>query len=142
MVRKSRYNLTPAARRQRQQPAWQRFFVSQRFLALIFLVMIIAVIFPLIKTVSQRRIIDREIAELKAENNAYRDKNEGLRDMIEYLQSDANLEEQARLNLGLKKPNEEVVVVTRKAAVAETPAPVVNDSRTANWDRWVAYFFK
>ncbi len=142
MVQKPRYSLAHAARRQRQQPAWQRFFVSQRFLALVFLVMIIAIIFPLIKTVSQRQAVDREIAELKAENDAYRDKNEGLRNMIEYLQSDANLEEQARLNLGLKKPNEEVVVVTRKAAPLEIKTAAVDDSRTANWDRWVAYFFK
>ncbi len=63
--------------------------------------------------------------------------------MIEYLQSDISLEEQARLNLGLKKANEDVVVVNRQSvAQVASVSEVAVSSRNINWDKWLSYFFK
>ena len=136
------YGLSPADRRQSNQPFWQRFLMSQRFLAIVFLVMIIAIAFPLIRSVSQRKMIEQEIADMKKDNEVYRNKSQELKDMIDYLQSDISLEEQARLNLGLKKPNEEVIVVNRQKSTETSSSTEMQDSRVINWLRWIHYFVK
>jgi cell division protein FtsB len=135
------YGLSPADRRQSNQPFWRRFLMSQRFLTLVFLAILIAIIFPLVKSVSQKRAVEQEILEMKQENETYRNKNQELKEMIDYLQSDISLEEQARLNLGLKKPNEDVVVINRQQAVAVATSTIPEDSRTVNWRAWIKYFF-
>jgi Septum formation initiator. len=106
------------------------------------LVMIVAISFPLLRSVSQRRMIEQEIADMKKDNENYRNKSQELKDMIDYLQSDISLEEQARLNLGLKKPNEQVVVVNRQKVTEIASSTVPEDSRVANWLRWIHYFTK
>lgn len=141
MINRS-YGLSPADRRQSNQPFWQRFLMSQRFLAIVFLVIIVAISFPLIRSVSQRKTVEQEITDMKTDNEAYRNKSQDLKIMIDYLQSDISLEEQARLNLGLKKPNEDVVVVNRQKVNEISSSTKIEDSRTANWLRWIHYFFK
>ena len=141
MINRS-YGLSPADRRQSNQPFWQRFLMSQRFLAIVFLLMIVAISFPLVRSISQRKMIEQEIADMKKDNEAYRNKSQELKQMIDYLQSDISLEEQARLNLGLKKPNEVVVVVNRQKATETASSTVIEDSRVANWLRWIHYFTK
>ena len=141
MINRS-YNLSPEARRQSNQPFWQRFLMSQRFLALVFLVLLIAIAFPLVRSISQRKMIEQEITDMKNDNEAYRNKSQDLKNMIDYLQSDVSLEEQARLNLGLKKPNEVVVVVSQSKSVSTTATSVEEESRITNWRRWLHYFFK
>ncbi len=141
MINRS-YGLSPADRRQSNQPFWQRFLMSQRFLAIVFLLIIVAISFPLLRSVSQRKMIEQEIADMKKDNEAYRNRSQELKEMIDYLQSDISLEEQARLNLGLKKPNEDVVVVNRQKSVEVASSTKTENSRIANWLRWVHYFVK
>lgn len=141
MINRS-YGLSPADRRQSNQPFWQRFIMSQRFLAIVFVIMIVAISFPLVRSVSQRKMIEQEIADMKKDNEAYRSKSQELKEMIDYLQSDISLEEQARLNLGLKKPNEDVIVVNRQKASETASTIEEKDSRVANWLRWIHYFIK
>lgn len=136
------YGLSPADRRQSNQPFWQRFLMSQRFLAIVFLVLIVAISFPLIQSTSQRRMIEQEISDMKKDNETYRNKSEELKAMIDYLQSDVSLEEQARLNLGLKKPNEAVVVVSHQNIATVSSSTMPEDSRITNWRLWLHYFFK
>lgn len=136
------YGLSPADRRQSNQPFWQRFLTSQRFLVIVFLLIIVAIAFPLIKSTSQRKMIEQEIADMKKDNEAYRNKSQELKDMIDYLQSDVSLEEQARLNLGLKKPDEVVVVVNRSQSLASSSSVIPEESRITNWRLWLHYFFK
>ena len=141
MINRS-YGLSPADRRQSNQPFWQRFLMSQRFLAIVFLLILIAIAFPLVRSVSQRKMIEQEIADMKKDNEDYANKSQELKGMINYLQSDISLEEQARLNLGLKKPNEVVVVVNHPKAVSISSSTEEEDSRVTNWRRWLHYFFK
>ena len=141
MINRS-YNLSPADRRQSNQPFWQRFLMSQRFLALVFLLLLVAIAFPLLRSISQRRMIEQEITDMQKDNEAYLSKSQELRNMIDYLQSDVSLEEQARLNLGLKKPDEVVVVVSQTKNATDTVSVVEEESRITNWRRWLHYFFK
>ncbi len=141
MINRS-YGLSPADRRQSNQPFWQRFLMSQRFLAMVFLLILVAIAFPLVRSFSQRKMIEKEIAEMKRDNEIYRNKSQELKAMIDYLQSDASLEEQARLNLGLKKPDELVVVVNRPKNIEISSSTVPEESRIINWRLWLHYFFK
>jgi len=141
MINRS-YNLSAANRRQVNQPFWYRFLASQRFLIIVFLLIAIAICFPLVRSISKKRIVEKEIAGMRAENEAYANRSKELRAVIDYLQSDASLEEQARLNLGLKKANEAVVVVNRQTSKATSTSISEAEDRATNWRRWINYFFK
>lgn len=141
MVNRS-YGLSVASRRQINKPFWYRFLVSQRFLVIVFLVIIVFIAFPLARSVSQKKIIEKEISDMKSENEAYTNRSKDLLEVVDYLQSEASLEEQARLNLGLKKSNEAVVVVSRQNEKTATTSVLEVENRTTNWHRWITYFFK
>ncbi len=89
----------------------KNFLLNPKVQALLGLIIVGLIIFPLIKNVNQRRKVNREIKELEEEIKTVSDKNNDLKKMINYLESDQFLEEQARLNFGFKKPGEEVAVV-------------------------------
>lgn len=120
---------------------WYRFFSSQRFLAIIGLVFLVVIIFPLARAYSQRRLVETEIEEAKKQISDYENQNQQLKELALYLQSDQSLEEQARLNLNLKKPGEAVVVID------ETQKNVVQIEATSTLDqasnlvKWWRYYF-
>lgn len=117
-----------------------RLFNNQRFLAIIGLIFLIIIIFPLARTYSQRRLVEKEINTVKSQISDYENQNQQLKDLIVYLQSDQSLEEQARRNLNLKKPGEQVIVIESKASPS---ANIVSSSTEAisNLKKWWHYFF-
>lgn len=88
-----------------------RLVASQKFLALLGLVVIILISFPLVKNVSRGYKVNQEIKELEKEITNLESKNSNFKDLISYLESDQFVEEQARLKLGLKKEGETVAVI-------------------------------
>jgi uncharacterized protein YeeX (DUF496 family) len=74
-------------------------------------VVIILISFPIAKNASRRYNVNKEIKELEKEIKQVGEKNIELSKLIDYLNSDQNLEEYARLNFELKKKGENVVVV-------------------------------
>lgn len=120
---------------------WYRFFSSQRFLALIGLVFLVVIIFPLARTYSQRQLIENEIEEVKKQISEYESQNQQLKELALYLQSEQSLEEQARLNLNMKKPGEAVVVIEdAKKSVVSTNASSSEES-ASNLAKWWRYYF-
>lgn len=118
-----------------------RFFSSQRFLALIGLVFLLLIVLPLAKVHTQKRLVEREIADVQAQIAEYEQKNQELEQMITYLQSDQSLEEQARVNLNLKKPGESVVVIERAASATAVSVENKNAIPESNLAKWRHYFF-
>lgn len=118
-----------------------RLFSSQRFLAIVGLIFLLLIIFPLARTYTQRRLVEKEIEDVKKEISNFESTNQELKDMITYLESDQSLEEQARLNLNLKKPGEKVIVIepTKNASSSED----INKTTTpeSNFLKWWRYFF-
>lgn len=135
-------NFNTINRRNKNKSFIERFIFSQRFLAVLLLVVLIAISFPLMRSFGQRKKIEREIEIMRQENENYRNKSDDLREMIDYLQSEASLEEQARLNLGLKKPNEEVFVVSRQEEKTSLSVYEENNIQLSNLQLWLNYFFK
>jgi len=118
-----------------------RLVSSQRFLAIVGLVFLLMIIFPLAKTYSQRRLVEKEVADVQKQIADFESQNEQLREMITYLQSDQSLEEQARLNLNLKKPGEQVLVVEEKKPADSFDSTVETAAAGSNLVKWWKYFF-
>ncbi len=120
---------------------WYRFFSSQRFLAIIGLVFLVVIIFPLARTYSQRRLVENEIDGVKKQIADYENQNQQLKELASYLQSEQSLEEQARLNLNMKKPGEAVVVIeeAKNSAVQSNTASTTDSS--GNLAKWWRYYF-
>ena len=129
----------------RIEPKSDHFFLrlvsSQRFLAIIGLVFLVAIIFPLARTYSQRRLVEKEISDVKSQISEFENQNQQLKDLIAYLQSDQSLEEQARLNLNLKKPGEAVVVIEGKSSRTMAPQVTASSTESSNLAKWWQYFF-
>lgn len=118
-----------------------RLFSSQRFLAIVGLVFLLFIIFPLARTYTQRRLVENEINGVKKEISDFESTNQELKDMISYLESDQSLEEQARLNLNLKKPGERVIVIEPAKNGSTTDDLNKNTTLESNFLKWWHYFF-
>ena len=118
-----------------------RLVSSQRFLAIIGLAFLVVIVFPLARTYSQRRLVEKEIEEVKEQIKDYENQNQSLKELISYLQSDQSLEAQARMNLNLKKPGEAVIVVEDKEMGPASISPVLADASSTNLAKWWRYFF-
>lgn len=118
-----------------------RLLGDKRFFAIIALVFLLLILIPLAKSYSRKRLIEQEIKGIQQEIASFEAKNGDLKEMIDYLQSDQSLEEQARLNMGLKRPGETVAVITDSAvSVSQTEAEDVISP--PNWQKWWSYFVK
>jgi cell division protein FtsB len=87
------------------------FLSSPLFLSLVLLGLLAAILSPLHKNMTSRYRIDSEIDELKAEISSLEGGNQDLKKLLSYLQSDQYAETEARLNFGMRKQGEEVVVI-------------------------------
>lgn len=118
-----------------------RLFSSQRFLAIIGLVFILLIVFPLARVYTQKRLVEKEINDVQKQINDFEKTNQDLQQMITYLQSDQSLEEQARLNLNLKKPGENVVVIEAPKTSTTTEDLNKTTASESNFTKWWHYFF-
>lgn len=139
----------------RKNNYFKNIFFSQKFLTLLGLVVIILISFPFAKNTLKQYRVNKEISELKKEISDLQNKNVDLKNFVSYLESDQFAEEQARLNLGLKKPGEELTVI--KAAAGDIPASASSGAtifnipgyeknkpaaKKSNPEKWLNYFFK
>ena len=147
------YNKLMRQRFAKQENILKRTIFSSKIFA--FAVIIILILFaqPLIRKINQQRALNKEIGELQKEVDRVENKNEDLRGLIDYLNSDSFAEKEARLNLDLRKPGEKVVIVKsgdNSAAVEEKTKSVFNipgldkeqnNAPKTNLQKWRDYFF-
>lgn len=119
-----------------------RLFSGQRFLVLIAFLFIALISWPLAKTYSQRRLVEKEISDIEARILEFEDKSRDLQELAAYLSSDQSLEEQARLNLNLKKPGEAVIIFDAdRTKLVPSGAVVAAPEIDSNFRKWWLYFF-
>jgi cell division protein FtsB len=119
-----------------------RLFKSQIFFTLLALALLVMILIPVYKNWQDRQVIDREIAEIEKKMNEYENSNQELRQMLDYLESEESLEAQARLNLGLKRPGEEVVVIKTETEEKNIVNNINNiKEELSNSKTWFRYFF-
>jgi cell division protein FtsB len=114
---------------------------SQRFFAIIGLVLLFIIILPLARTYSQRRLVEQEISDIQKEIAQFEKDNQELKEMLNYLKSDQSLESQARINLNLKKPGETVIVIENQENKKNQDSTPEEKIKTSNLKKWFDYFF-
>jgi cell division protein FtsB len=128
---------------------------NQKFLTIIGLFIIALIVFPLAKNISQRHKINNEIKNLEQDIKELENNNNELKKLINYLDSDQFAEEQARLNLGLKKQGETAIVIegladkfgeSENSSGSIIKIPWLNSSisrdNMTNVQKWLVYFFQ
>lgn len=134
-------------------PLFRAIFSKQFLLTVILIGLLFVFGVPLTKNWRQKRAIDREIAEMKQQVSELEHKNNSLKQILEYMQSDQFVEREARTNLNFKKPGEDVAVIQGQAAPSATSLssifdlppspPEEKDARVlGNVSKWLDYFFK
>lgn len=87
---------------------------NQITLAIIGLLIILAISFPLARNISKQYKANKEVNDLEKEIADLESKDFKLKNLIKYIESDQFIQEQARLNLNYKTEGEEVVVIKEK----------------------------
>jgi len=119
-----------------------RFVNSQIFFTLLALALLVMILIPVYKNWQDRQAINREIADIQKEIEEYQNSNKEVRQMLNYLESEESLEAQARLNLGLKRPGEEVVVIKTEVEEEKIHNNINNKKEElSNPKIWFRYFF-
>ena len=132
---------------EKRKSALAKFFTGQIFLTLVFLFILFLIVKPMITNIRQKQRINKEIKSLKMEIDRAEAKNSDFQKILNYLQSDEFVEEQARLNMGLKREGEKVLVVKTKhekepvAQPPQMPEAVDKIKLVNNLNKWINYFF-
>lgn len=126
--------------RKKPKSATFTLLTSPRIFTIIALIFIILILIPLAKNYSKQRLIEKEVADISKSIEEFESSSQELRELARYLESEQSLVEQARLNMGMKKPGESVVVVQGDLSKLINPAPE-NKIIIPNWKKWINYFF-
>ena len=127
-------------------------FSKQFLLTLVLIGLLVLISFPLSKNWRQKRSIDQEIKSLELQAKELEGKNNNLKNVLDYMQSDQFVEKEARTKLNYKKAGESVVVIEGRpgeSPVTETspfeippePPKTKELPATVNFNKWLDYFF-
>jgi cell division protein FtsB len=133
----------------------KKIYSKQIIFTIIGLVIIVLISIPLAKNVSKLYKVNQEVDNFKIEIKNLGSKNSQLNNLISYLESDQYIENEARLNLNLKKPGETVYAINNKDeeenastknsnidSIQTSPSLDMNNSHeVTNLSRWINYFF-
>ncbi len=144
-----KYNLSPTDRlnyvhKGKVAPV-SRFSFVKKFLSTFFLLFILfLILIPYYNRLNRKKLIDEEIRKEKENIGRYEKDNEDLQVLISYLNSDQAAEENARINFGLQKEGETVVVVK---IPSKNESEILNNEKKAEttnscFKKWYDYFFK
>jgi cell division protein FtsB len=118
------------------------FFKSPLWISIILIIILGCIAGPFLNNYLKRKQIDTEIFDLQAEIGRMENGNKDLKKLLSYLESDQFAEAQARLNFGLKKPGEEVVVVKGDDNFKALISAGGDEKDLSNPAKWLKYFLK
>jgi len=126
-----------------------KLFNSKVFFTAIGLVILVAISIPLAKNVSKQYNINNEVVQLNQEIETLEKKNTEFKEVLNFLESDQYVEEQARKNLNYKKEGEEIVVIKSRDETKENESQKYkgsnqienNNNLRSNPSKWWNYFF-
>ena len=86
--------------------------------------------------------LDKDIVALEGDIKKIEQKNIELTELIKYFDSESYAERRARMELGLKKPDEEVIIIPNQVKQENALRPPKEEKREiSNIRRWWYYFF-
>jgi len=120
-----------------------KIFNSKIFLIIILVIFLFAVYF-LVKISFRRNQVDQKIAELEKQAEKIKKENAAIEKLIEYLEDPVFKEREARLKLGLQKPDEKVVVIIppdENSGLEVEKKEVSSQKKRLNPQKWWNYFW-
>lgn len=137
----------------RQRDGFFSYLFSSKIFPVLGLILAILITYSLVKKIEKKRGVNQEISGIIEEIDNLENKNNELKEMIDYLESSTFLEKEARVNLDLKKPEEKVVVVKGLEKSEENKSEKsifmisgldkrVKPPEETNPQKWWGYFFE
>jgi cell division protein FtsB len=118
---------------------------SSKIFFLLGLIILGSVVWVLSKKIVEGRKIDAEIKAAEEEIARLETKNGELNDFISYLNTEAFLEEEARLKFDLQKQGESVLIIPKESLseTAQKEGDMKNGKKVASGNllKWWNYFF-
>jgi cell division protein FtsB len=143
----AKYNLSPTEKLNYVQKGkikgQGRKFFKQILFSFLILGILTLLAIPYFKNYQKRKDLEIEISKINDDIYKYEKTNEELREFLTYLESDQAIVEKARVNLGLQKEGESVVVIKRNDSgdnLVENEMQEVK-TETSNFKKWLNYFF-
>jgi len=124
----------------RKEFSAKRFLTSKLFLIL-GIVVLIFLVFALGKKFFESREIDNEINTAEADIAKLEARNSELGELLNFVSTDAFLEQEARLKFNLLKPGESVVVIQPNGQTPTGEAESRENDNFSNPRKWWNYFF-
>jgi len=115
--------------------------IFSKFFVVFCLFIFIFIIFSLAKGTIKKYKVNSEIEQLKKEIVQLDKQNQEFGQLINYLNSDTFIEQEAKLKLGLKKEGENLVIIPEKELNVEKKA-AMQEQNLSNPAKWWSYFFK
>ena len=87
---------------------------------------------------------NQTVSKLKTEMATLEVENQNLQSQIAYYQTNSFKEKEARRKLGLVKPDEKVVIISKEPPTdsANNPQETPSESKLPNYQLWWQFFFK
>jgi cell division protein FtsB len=117
-------------------------FFKRFSLTFLLLVVLSLILIPYFEKKEKQRALEEEIRKVEEEINMYEVKSLDLEELIGYLQSDQAVEERARVNFGLQKEGEKVVVIKREESEEALGESKEEEVEISQFKKWCNYFFK
>ncbi|MDD3887367.1 MAG: septum formation initiator family protein [Patescibacteria group bacterium] len=118
---------------------------SLRLITVTGLVFVIFIAMGLVRELVNRYMVNQEIEKIQAEINTLERKNKELGGLVDYLNTDAFKEIQARQNLGMQKDGETAVSIEslpdNMNSVVELSQDNSDQKNKLNIEKWWNYFF-
>lgn len=150
---KKLYNNFMRTRGAKYQSIFNIIFSKSKIIIVFALIFIVFISVPVLRKINQKNALSREIRELETQAQKIEQKNNELNEVINYLQSNAFAEKEARVNLDLQKQGEKVVIIQDESL--STPKQTSDDTvfivpglentptltEPTNIVKWQDYFF-
>lgn len=143
----AKYNLSPTEKLNYVQKGNIKGSKTKIFKQILFcffvILMLVLILIPYLRNDKKRKDLENEIAKINSDISQYEKTNEELKEFLSYLESDQAIMEKGRVDLGLQKEGEKVVVIKRKdLEVVENGKTNEEETKNiSNLGKWWQYFF-
>jgi cell division protein FtsB len=114
--------------------------IFSKFFVIFCLFVFLFILFGLAKGTIRSHKVSAEVVQLQTEINRLENQNQDFEQLVKYLNTDTFIEQEAKLKLGLKKENENLIIIPD----SEIPTKgdiAANVKDKSNPEKWWAYFF-
>ncbi len=131
-------------------------FFKSKIVLLVCIIVLIFFIIGLVREIINRRDINNQINSLESQVAELQSQKNQVSELVGSWQDGSHLEKEARLRLGLQKPGEKAIIISRAedqtASSVASPLATLSGNQTnlamasnnpeSNPVKWIHYFFK